>query len=175
MGWFSTPVSDTPPAPTVVDLLRESEAARRALTDQIHRLTQSTAAVLERVKADHAREMADATRRAAVQQQNFDWLAAHVNRLEAERALLLHRILDLRAVAPVIETGQPTLHTQSGPPLGPIAPPIPTEARPEAPEGGVDIPGLLTTLGSSFEDMGDGAAKLLGVTHTDDGHLLYTR
>ena len=90
---------------------------------------------------------------AAIQQQNFDWIANHVNRLEAERATLLDRLLQLGVAAPVIgRTPVPPLHA-----LG-----IPLTDRPENEE-----PGMAATAmqAGSFEDMGDLAAATFGVRH----------
>jgi hypothetical protein len=91
----------------------------------------------------------------AVQQQNFDWLANHVNRLEVERAALTERILGVGVQAPQIERDPvaAALNVVGG---------IPVQDRPEGEDVGM---ALAAMQGSSFEDMGDKAASLLGVTH----------
>lgn len=108
------------------------------------------------------------TRQLAVMQQNFDWLANHVNRLEAERSTLLARLLDLGITAPQIARTTPEPRAGSI-----VGQPIPEEGREPGDEIGVALAGIHA---SSFEDMGDDAARLYGVTHDPaTGMVTYTK
>ena len=101
---------------------------------------------------------------AALQQQNFDWLANHVNRLEAERALLLERLLQIGVAVPVIGRAAPVLPIHA---MG-----VPITDRPEHEE-----PGMAATAmqAGSFEDMGDVAASQFGVRHDPrTGAVIYS-
>lgn len=124
---------------------------------------------LVRARADADTRAAEATRQLAVMQQNFDWLANHVNRLERERQTLLARLLDVGLVAPQIG------RTSTGParPGAIVGAPIPEEDRPATDEIGMALAGVQA---SSFEDMGDVAAGLYGVAHDPTtGMVTYTK
>lgn len=116
-------------------------------------IAQHTFVMLLQRATDAEARASQLCQQAAVQQQNFDWLANHVNRLEVERATLLARCLDIGVAVPTI--GRVTtlpLHT-----LG-----IPVTDRPDNEE-----PGMAATAmqAGSFEDMGDLAADQFGVCH----------
>jgi len=105
----------------------------------------------------------------AVQQQNFDWLANHVNRLEAERATLLHRVLGVAMTAPMILRGDPETPAEK-PGMGE---PLRTSDRPTDEEPGMAVTAMQA---GSFEDMGDQAATRFGVVHESmTGSVMYTR
>ena len=104
----------------------------------------------------------------AVMQQNFDWLANHVNRLEAERSTLLQRVLDVGFVSPQIARQEPPPAERVG-----MGAPINATDRPEGEDPGM---ALAAMMGGSFEDMGDEAAARFGVTHDPTtGTILYER
>lgn len=113
--------------------------------------------------------VAECRQRAAVQQQNFDWLANHVNRLETERSLLLSRLLSIGIMAPQI-----TRECDDAlPPHTTLGAPLTATERPEN-----DPPGmaLAAMQAGSFEDMGDVAAETFGVKHDPrTGAVMYTR
>jgi hypothetical protein len=125
----------------------------------------------ELAEARGAREVL--TRELAIRQQNVDWLTAHVNRLELERAELLQRVLNLTLPVPTIAreaTDHPDLAaaihgtTGLGRPIRPIDRPM-----------GEDIGVAASALGlSSFEDMGDTLADRLGVKHDEAGNTIYS-
>jgi hypothetical protein len=105
---------------------------------------------------------------AAVQQQNVDWLANHVNRMEIERSTLLQQVLHLSVVAPQIarEDGPPTASLGLGAPLR-------ADDRPIDEEPGMALAALQA---GAFEDMGDDAAARFGVHHEPStGAVQYTR
>jgi hypothetical protein len=107
---------------------------------------------------------ADLRQRAAVQQQNFDWLANHVNRLEIERATLMQRFMDVGVVAPQIQR-DPTAYVGMGRPVA-------AEDRTNEDTGMA----LAAMMAGSFEDMGDEAAERLGVKHDPiTGTVRYTQ
>lgn len=101
--------------------------------------------------------------RLLVLQQNFDWLANHVNRLEAERVTLLQHVLQVTLAAPVIRRTETPSETHAfGTPLPDAPPPIPGLADLPAGEFG-------------FEDMGDAAAAILGISHDPtSGAVIYS-
>ena len=108
--------------------------------------------------------VAEYRRHAAVQQQNFDWLANHVNRLEIERATLMQRFMDVGVVAPQIQR-DPTAYVGMGRPVA-------AEDRPNEDTGMA----LAAMMAGSFEDMGDEAAERLGVKHDPiTGTVRYTQ
>jgi hypothetical protein len=128
----------------------------------------SSKRVLELVShaATEAGNAAALRQQLAVQQQNFDWLANHVNRLEIERSQLLARIAGIGVVAPQI-VRDPTPQ-----PPGIIGG-IPVQDRPEGEEPGMALAAMQS---SSFEDMGDAAAQQFGVQHDPKtGSVIYTR
>jgi len=123
--------------------------------------------LLSRVRAADALT-ADMRQRYAVQQQNFDWLATHVNRLEVERAMLIQRLLSVGLAVPTItrEDAPPTARPGMGEPLR-------AEDRPTNEEPGM---ALAAMQAGSFEDMGDAAAERFGVVHDNaTGTVRYTR
>lgn len=108
--------------------------------------------------------VAEHRQRAAVQQQNFDWLANHVNRLEIERATLMQRFMDVGVAAPQIQR-DPTAYVGMGRPIA-------AEDRPNEDAGMA----LAAMMAGSFEDMGDEAAERLGVKHDPiTGTVRYTQ
>lgn len=119
-------------------------------------------------RADKAEASAAMFRQqAAVQQQNFDWLANHVNRLEGERAALLERVLHLGVVVPQIGRTRADVA-----PLKTYGMGIPAEDRPVDEEPGMALAAMQS---GSFEDMGDEAAGRFGVTHDPrTGTVMYT-
>jgi hypothetical protein len=111
---------------------------------------------------------AELRKQLAVMQQNFDWLANHVNRLEAERSTLLQRVLDVGFVSPQIARQEPPPAERVG-----MGAPINATDRPEGEDPGM---ALAAMMGGSFEDMGDEAAARFGVTHDPTtGTILYER
>lgn len=102
--------------------------------------------------------------RLAVAQTNFDWLAAHVNRLEAERSQLLQRVLRIQLPAPEIVRDNP--------------PPTPTQSRiagvPVEDDYSNSIPAL-QAMQNAFDDLGDDAASTLGIIHDRLGNVVHTR
>jgi hypothetical protein len=111
---------------------------------------------------------AEIRQKSAVQQQNFDWLANHVNRLEIERSTLLARVLGVSLMAPQIarEDSPP-------PPRAWMGEPLTAESRPEGEAPGMALTAMQT---GSFDDMGDEAARTFGVQHDPvTGAVVYTR
>lgn len=108
------------------------------------------------------------TRELAVRQQNVDWLSAHVNRLEAERATLLDRVLHLTFAVPVIARDA-TDHPELAAAIGVGRPLTPVDREPGDPEG-VAVAALAM---SSFEDVGDDVAAALGLRHDAAGNLSF--
>lgn len=110
--------------------------------------------------------VAQLERQLATTQANFEWLSAHVNRLEAERSTLLSRVLHLQLPAPEIVRD----HT--------AAPPTPTQNRiagvPVEDDYANSIPAL-QAMQNAFEDMGDEAASALGIVHDRAGNVVHTR
>ena len=111
----------------------------------------------DRIKA------AEAQARIAAMQATQDWLMAHVNRLETERALLTQARLGL--AFPV-----PELSRHAGPP-GIESHPF----RDESVTRGLppDAVPLAQLMGASMEDMGDEQAARLGVGHDAQGFVTH--
>lgn len=109
-------------------------------------------------------KVAQLTQQLTVAQTNFDWLAAHVNRLEAERSQLLSRVLAISFPAPEIVRDTP--------------PPTPTQSRfagvPVEDEYANSIPAV-QAMQNAFDDIGDEAASTLGIIHDRQGHVVHTR
>lgn len=102
--------------------------------------------------------------RLAAHLAHMDWLMAHVNRLEQERAVLFQRTLNLQMPVPEI------LRMQSQAPT-----PSQGLGRNVAVEDdyGQTIPGVQAM--GAFDDIGDEAARVLGITHDRQGQVAYTR
>lgn len=132
----------------VLSTLREDLAAERAARAfAMQRLDEE-----KRVRAAVVEEY---RRRLAIAQANFEWLSVAYNRLEAERSQLLLGRLGI--VSPPL-----TVETQHGVgvPLG-----HPTPAAQTVPDDQT-LTDVIAS-GSLFEDMGDSAARALGLDHAD--------
>jgi hypothetical protein len=115
---------------------------------------------------------------------NCDFLAAQVTKLEAERAVLLERVLGVQLPVFQVERQQEPV----------VAPRVPPDLTPEAlakltprsapmPEGLAGQVFRLTPQGveaeteaamAIFEDIGDARAARLGISHMDDGTVVHT-
>lgn len=108
----------------------------------------------ELVKEREARIAADKT--VAIVEQHRTWLAAQVNRLEGERALLLQRCigvaLPVPEVVPTKAVPSAPLQNVAGKPMADVVP-------------GIDV-GALMLGASAFEDIGDEAAAREGIPTT---------
>lgn len=84
------------------------------------------------------------------------WLQTQVNTLQYERASLLSKVTG----APVLV---PTLKTDDS---SPISPPVGHKPDPNQ---------FYNQLAALFDDPGDEMASTLGITHDEDGALVYTK
>jgi len=101
-------------------------------------------------------QLAASARALGQAQASIQWLQATVNQLQAERAVLLERVLGLHLPAPTIVRSP-----------GAIPPTVATSA-PVAAAAAEPF-----DLVAAFEDMGDEAAKQQGVGLTPDGFVTY--
>jgi hypothetical protein len=98
-------------------------------------------------------------RQNATLQTSVQWLQATVNQLQAERAILLERVLGLNLPVPTIVQ----------------TPGTPESARHnQRTQRHVDEPAEPFDLVAAFEDMGDEDAKKHGVDLTPDGFVTYS-
>lgn len=117
--------------------------------DQINRLMQMLCDERERcARAEGQLDLAH--EQLAIAQNNFEWARVRLNQVEAERATFLSALLHLPIAPPAIEREEP---------------PQPATATP-----GVGLP---ISLGFDFEDVGDDAARRMGLEHDDGGALRY--
>jgi hypothetical protein len=112
---------------------------------------------LAELKLQHATALEEARRRLAIAQANFEWLSIAFNKAEAERSQLLLGRLGIVA---------PPMSVQLGSDLLPQGATI--EERRRAQELNPDRPGrdeidALLASGSLFEDIGERAARSLGL------------
>lgn len=146
MSWF------TPPSPY---LKNDLDVTRQALA-----LEQSAR---ERLEREHA-----------ILQAQFEWLTTHVNRLEAERQVLLERVMGLTLPSPTFEYRRGASPVVSSPPNKLSDANTPPQNVPLTDEYATSIPAL-QVLGSTFEDVGDEQASALGISHGPAGDLQYRR
>ncbi len=129
---------------------------------------------LFRMLAEARERIVQLERQEAGHTSTIEWLRVHVNRLEAERAILTRERLH-------VELPSPTLEREAPPPprpredaaTGPQIAGLSVEALAERLSAD-DLP-VAQLLGSSLEDVGDATARALGITHDQDGHVIYTR
>lgn len=103
-------------------------------------------------------QLAASARALGQAQASIQWLQATVNQLQAERAVLLERVLGLHLPAPTIVRSP-----------GAIPPTVATSAPVAAAAAAAEPFDLV----AAFEDMGDEAAKQQGVGLTPDGFVTY--
>lgn len=103
-------------------------------------------------------------RQNSVHQANTGWLRSHVNQITDERARLLMREVNFFTDPPEI-VGMPTAASTS---------PMKSAADEREERDNVAVAEAISGAGL-FEDMGDAAAKALGVQHTADGAVLYQK
>lgn len=108
---------------------------------------------LTELKAEHARELADVTRRLAIAQANFEWLTVSHNNLSAERAQLLLARTGISVPAPEI-----LIQASAGQPI----------AEQPMRENRLPTVADLAAQGLSFDDIGERQARALGL---DDGEV----
>lgn len=138
------------------------------------------------------------TAQLARSQASQEWLETRVTSLEMERAALTDKLFEVRYPVPVIERtneraagavpgvyGRPVEeyaipeHLRGAvvaqPPMAPPAPP----ARPPRPASSEEeVANSISALQASnttFDDVGDDAARELGIQHDDSGNVVYTR
>ncbi len=107
----------------------------------------------------------------AAHTSTVEWLRVHVNRLEAERAILTRERLQVDLPQPVLD--REAASPREAPPAGPMIAGIPVENVTKGlPDDSV---ALAHALSSTLEDIGDEAARALGIHHADDGRVIYDR
>jgi hypothetical protein len=129
----------------ITDLREELAAERTARAFAMQRLAE--------LKLEHLRDTEDLRRRLVVAQTNFEWQAAQMNQIQAERAQLLQARTGVPFAAPEIQVraaadAPPTVDRQ------------PAQREPTALD-------LMASTGA-FDDVGDRMASILGI---DPGEL----
>ena len=114
----------------------------------------------------------EAEQQRAVSQANLEWLASHVNAVEQNRAMLEARLLNTNPVHMQIDTSklredrhQPTTTRVDGEMAG----------TPELDQPVEEMPEFLKGQQSIFEDIGDEAARRLGLSHDSAGAVVTAR
>jgi chromosome segregation ATPase len=132
--------------------LRDRVALNQGEIDSLRQRLAGTAGALT---AQHERAAGAIAEAATLKEQNrvlqthLDWLRVRVNQIEAERARLIEKALQIKVAVPTISS--------------PLHPPDRTAAP------------KLEQLAALFEDVGDEAARELGIEHDADGGVLYRK
>jgi hypothetical protein len=136
-----------------------------------------------RVQGELAGSQAECSRLKA----SCDFLAAQVTKLEAERAVMLDRLIGLQL--PVFQVERQSDPVTTGSKLQPDLTPealakLPARFAPppEGVAGQIYRPPMAKDIQEAdvqaamalFEDLGDERAAKLGISHTDDGQVVYS-
>lgn len=124
-------------------------------------------------------------RELAIQRANFDWLAAHVNELKAERAILLDRVLEVQV--PVMSIAREPVQVEvprAEPRLTPeaLADKVAFMPPPQGERGTIFRPRTADeptsaqmaeaiAAGDLFNDVGDDRAREMGLGWDEEGRL----
>lgn len=91
----------------------------------------------------------------ALTRQTVEWFRVQVNTLQYERASLLAKITGAPVMVPTVKAEESS----------PISPPARTPGEDK----------FLSQMAALFDDVGDETAQTLGITHADDGTVVYTK